>query len=106
MNCYSMYNVLVTGGAGFIGHHLVKRLSAMDCKITIIDNLSNANRIFLRTIKSAIQATSGGSSHFVRLNNTGNNDVSFYAEDIRNKEDLIDIFKSEEIDTCVHLVQK
>src|SRR6266849_4684864 len=101
-----MYNVLVTGGAGFIGHHLVKRLSAMDCKITIIDNLSNANRIFLHTIKSAIQASSVSTSRFVSLNDNGINDASFYAEDIRNKDALIDIFKGEEIDTCVHLASK
>jgi UDP-glucose 4-epimerase len=101
-----MYNVLVTGGAGVIGHHLVKRLSAMDCKITIIDNLSNANRIFLHTIKSAIQASSVSTSRFVSLNDNGINDASFYAEDIRNKDALIDIFKSEEIDTCVHLASK
>ena len=30
----------VTGGAGFIGSHLVKRLSEYNCKIIIIDNLS------------------------------------------------------------------
>jgi UDP-glucose 4-epimerase len=101
-----MYNVLVTGGAGFIGHHLVKRLSAMDCKITIIDNLSNANRIFLHVIKSAIQASSVSMSRFVSLNDNGINDVSFYAEDIRNKDALINIFESEEIDTCVHLASK
>ncbi|PWU81772.1 MAG: hypothetical protein DLM72_05285 [Candidatus Nitrosopolaris wilkensis] len=101
-----MHNVLVTGGAGFIGHHLVKRLSAMDCKITIIDNLSNANRIFLHTIKSAIQASSVSTSRFVSLHNNEINDVSFYAEDLRNKDALIDIFKSEEIDTCVHLAAK
>jgi UDP-glucose 4-epimerase len=101
-----MYNVLVTGGAGFIGHHLVKRLSAMDCNITIIDNLSNANHNFLHTIKSAIQGRSVSTSRFVSLNDNGINDVSFYAEDLRNKDALIDIFKSQEIDTCVHLASK
>jgi UDP-glucose 4-epimerase len=101
-----MHNVLITGGAGFIGHHLVKKLSTMDCKITIIDNLSNANRIFLHTIKSAVQASSISTSRFVRLNANGIKDVSFYAEDIRNKEALFDIFKSEEIDTCVHLASQ
>jgi UDP-glucose 4-epimerase len=101
-----MYSVLVTGGAGFIGHHLVKRLSAMGCKITIIDNLSNANGIFLHKIKSAIQASSVSTSPFVVLNDNEINGVSFYAEDIRNKDALIDIFKGEEIDTCVHLAAK
>jgi UDP-glucuronate 4-epimerase len=99
-----MYNVLVTGGAGFIGHHLVKRLSAMGSKITIID--SNANGFFLHKIKSAIQASSVSTSPFVVLNDNEINDVSFYAEDIRNKDALIDIFKGEEIDTCVHLASK
>jgi UDP-glucose 4-epimerase len=101
-----MYNVLVTGGAGFIGHHLVKRLSAMDCKISIIDNLSNANGIFLHKIKSAIQASSASTSPFVSLNDDEVKDVSFYALDIRNKDALIDIFESEQIDTCVHLAAK
>jgi len=101
-----MHKVLVTGGAGFIGHHLIKRLSAMDCKITIIDNLSNSNRIFLHMIKRAIQASSVGTSRYVSLNDDGIDDVAFYAEDIRNKDALIDIFESEEIDTCVHLASK
>jgi UDP-glucose 4-epimerase len=78
----------------------------MDCKITIIDNLSNANHNFLHTIKSAIQASSVSTSRFVSLNDNGINDVSFYAEDLRNKDALIDIFKSQEIDTCVHLAAK
>ena len=101
-----MYNVLVTGGAGFIGHHLVKRLSAMGYKITIVDNLSNANGIFLHKIKRAIQASSVSTSRFVSLNDNEINNVSFYAEDVRNKDALIDICKGEEIDTCVHLAEK
>ena len=34
-----MKRVLVTGGAGFIGIHLVKKLLEMNYQITILDNL-------------------------------------------------------------------
>ena len=32
--------VLITGGAGFIGSHLSKRLIAEGCSVTILDNFS------------------------------------------------------------------
>ena len=34
--------VLVTGGAGFVGSHLVKKLNDQNFEIYIIDNLSNS----------------------------------------------------------------
>lgn len=36
-------NVLVTGGAGFIGYHLCKRLSGLTPNLMIYDNLSSGN---------------------------------------------------------------
>ena len=32
--------ILITGGAGFLGHHLIKKLLERNFKIIVIDNFS------------------------------------------------------------------
>jgi UDP-glucose 4-epimerase len=41
-------NILVTGGAGFIGSHLVKRLIQLNSHVVILDNLSSGSKDNLR----------------------------------------------------------
>lgn len=41
------YNILVTGGAGFIGSHVVDAYIAAGHRVTVIDNLSTGNRAFI-----------------------------------------------------------
>ena len=36
--------VLVTGGAGYIGSHVVQMLAERDCEVVVFDNLSNGHR--------------------------------------------------------------
>jgi len=43
-----MKNVLITGGAGFIGSALIRDFQKLDFDIYVIDNLSFGNRISLR----------------------------------------------------------
>jgi UDP-glucose 4-epimerase len=37
-------NILVVGGAGYIGSHMVKRLGQLGCGVTTLDNLSSGHR--------------------------------------------------------------
>jgi len=59
---------LVTGGAGFIGSHLVDALVSEDCDVTVLDNLSTGNLLNLKHIK---------------------NRITFYEGDIRDQEILV-----------------
>lgn len=45
---------LVTGGAGFIGSHLVEALVAGKCKVTVLDNLSSGSLANLEPLKDRI----------------------------------------------------
>jgi UDP-glucose 4-epimerase len=45
-------HILVTGGAGFIGSHLVERLLADDKTVVVIDDLSTGSLENLRSVKS------------------------------------------------------
>lgn len=38
------WNILVTGGAGYIGSHTVLELLNADIQVVVIDNLSNAHK--------------------------------------------------------------
>lgn len=46
--------VLVTGGAGFIGSHLVDALVGIDCKVTVYDNFTSGRMEFLNGAKDRI----------------------------------------------------
>jgi UDP-glucose 4-epimerase len=48
-------NILVTGGAGFIGSHLVTRLVNEGQKVTVIDNLSRGKLINLANVLDKIE---------------------------------------------------
>ncbi len=86
-------NVLVTGGAGFIGSHLVGKLLAEgDWQITIVDDL---NDFYSPEIKRANLALL-----------TGSPDVEFVEADIRNFAALEPVFERTKFDTIVHLAAR
>jgi UDP-glucose 4-epimerase len=85
-----MRKVVITGGAGFIGHHLVRKLIKANTNVTIIDNFSNSNKHFLEELENKLRYVN----------------VATHNEDIRNIGALSDIFKAENFDACIHLAAK
>ena len=71
-------NILVTGGAGFIGSHLVDRLIKEGHRVAVIDNLSNGRKENL------------------------NPKAQFYQADVRDKR-VFKIFEGEKPETVFHL---
>ncbi len=74
--------ICVTGGAGFIGSHVIEELSKIKCKIIILDNLSTGTK---KNIKK-----------FLKKKN-----VKFFKRDLSNAKDLKKILKN--IDYVFHL---
>jgi len=82
-------NILVTGGAGFIGSHLCDRLIKEGHKITCLDNFHPSyNPETKRNNLSAI---------------IDHADFSLVEGDIRNPEDLDKCFAGNDIDLVIHL---
>lgn len=86
-------SVLVTGGAGFIGSHLVERLLAEGgWRITIVDDL---NDFYSPAVKRANLALF-----------EGNSAVEFVEADIRNADALAPVFADNAFDVIVHLAAR
>lgn len=75
-------NVLVVGGAGFIGSHIVDRLLSCDSNVIIIDDLSTGKK------------------------ENVNSKAVFYNTDITDEDTIKAIFKDHKIDYVIHQAAK
>lgn len=78
-------NILVTGGAGYIGSHTVVKLIEAGHTSIVVDNLVNSNTESLSRVEQI----------------TGTRPV-FYKTDLRDKKTLDDIFAKHTIDAVIH----
>ena len=78
-------NVLVTGGAGYIGSHTCVELMQSGHEVVVIDNLCNSNPKSLERVEAL----------------TGRH-VKFYQGDVRDEALLRRIFAENEIDSVIH----
>jgi len=65
-----MSKIVVTGGAGFIGSHLAKKLADLKHQVIVFDNLSTGNLNNLQEIKNKIQFVKGDIRNLALLQKT------------------------------------
>ena len=78
-------NILVTGGAGYIGSHTLVELLAAGHDAVVVDNLSNSSREAL-----------------ARVEKISGRKVPFFEADIRDREGLEKVFEGRSFDCCIH----
>ena len=79
-------NILVTGGAGFIGSHTLVELYAAGHTAVVLDNLSNASPIALQRVAEL----------------AGVAEIPFCEADIRDRAALQRLFEHNRFDACIH----
>jgi UDP-glucose 4-epimerase len=77
-------NILVTGGAGFIGKHLVRHLIKNGKSVSILDNFSNSDKKL--------------------ISQSEKNQIKIFEGDIRNYDDVLKASKNQHI--VIHLAAK
>jgi UDP-glucose 4-epimerase len=76
---YNGKNVLVTGGAGFIGSHLVEKLVELGAHVSVLDNFSSGKLANLSSVLSHINILYADvTSHYSALKATFNKDIVFH----------------------------
>ena len=78
-------NILVTGGAGYIGSHTLIELSKAGYDFVVYDNLSNSSKQSVVRVEKIIAKS-----------------ISFEEGDIRDKESLKKVFTKYKIDSIIH----
>ena len=79
-------NILLTGGAGFIGSHTLIELYQAGHTAVVVDNLSNSNPEALRRVAEILGVTK----------------IPFHKVDIRDREGLEIVFAEHHFDACIH----
>ena len=80
-----MKNILITGGAGYIGSHTAVELLNSGYEVIVYDNLCNSSKESLKRVEELTGKT-----------------VKFYEGDVRDAKALEDMFNKESIDAVIH----
>ena len=78
-------NILLTGGAGYIGSHTIIELDKAGHSVVVVDNLVNSNPESLRRVSKII-----------------GKDIPFYEVDVRDKDALAKVFDENHFDAVIH----
>ena len=78
-------NILVTGGAGYIGSHTIVELLNNNHQVTVIDNLCNSSRESLRRVEKITGKT-----------------IPFFQIDVCDSAQLETVFKDANFDAVIH----
>ncbi|XP_043810309.1 UDP-glucose 4-epimerase 5 isoform X2 [Manihot esculenta] len=81
-------NILVTGGAGYIGSHTVLQLLLGGYSAVVVDNLDNSNAVALERVKEIAGKHS--------------KNLSFHQVDLRDRPALEKVFSKTKFDAVIH----
>ncbi len=92
--------VLVTGAAGFIGHHLSKLLFKNGYEVVGIDNI---NDYYDQNLKLARLEDMSIDTSEMKYNTPLVGDITFVKLDLKDREHIMQLFKTEKFDYVVNL---
>jgi UDP-glucose 4-epimerase len=78
-------NILITGGAGYIGSHTLIELAKANYDFIVYDNLSNSSQESLKRVSKIIKRN-----------------ITFINGDIRDTDKLKEVFSNHSIDSVIH----
>jgi len=96
--------ILLTGAAGFIGYHVIRKLIPQDFDIVGLDNVNNyydPQLKYNRLKESGIPYEAVEDNKLVKSKNAKN--YRFVKMDLTDKDNLMQLFKAEAFDYVIHL---
>ena len=79
-------NILLCGGAGYIGSHTLIELDKAGHSVVVVDNLYNSQEEALNRVSKIL----------------GGKEIPFYQVDVRDREGLTKVFDAHKIDAVIH----
>lgn len=91
-------NILVTGGAGFIGSHTCIELLEAGYGVVVVDDLSNSSEVALDRVRSIVaDSAAAGKAPADAVDG-----LKFYELNILDREALSAVFEENKIDAVIH----